>query len=148
MAAAQGDIKPIIKEVLINAPVEKVWKAITDKEQMKQWYFDLADFKPELGFEFSFYGQGHKGEKYLHRCTITEVVPLRKLQYTWTYEGYEGSSLVSFELFEQGDATRLRLTHEGLETFPQHNDDFARTSFNAGWTYLIEKSIKEFLESN
>ena len=45
--------EPVIKEVLLNAPASKVWKAITDKNEMKQWYFDLAEFKPEVGFEFS-----------------------------------------------------------------------------------------------
>ena len=50
--------EPVINEVLLNAPVAKVWKAITDKDDMKQWYFDLAEFKPEVGFEFQFKGIG------------------------------------------------------------------------------------------
>ena len=139
--------KPIVKEVLIKAPPAKVWKAITDKEDMKQWYFTIEEFRPEVGFEFEFSGKGQKGESYLHLCRITEVIPLKKLQYTWRYEGYEGSSVVTFELFDQEGHTRLRLTHEGLETFPANNPDFGKESFNGGWTYLIEKSIKEFVEN-
>ena len=51
--------EPIIKEVLLNAPPSKVWEAITDKNAMKQWLFDLlTDFKPEVGFEFQFKGKG------------------------------------------------------------------------------------------
>ena len=42
----------IIKEVVINAPASKVWRALTDKEQMKQWYFDVSSFELEAGFEF------------------------------------------------------------------------------------------------
>ena len=84
---------PFIIERTYNAPVDVVWKAITDKEQMKQWYFDLAAFKPEVGFEFQFHGQGHKGEKYLHLCKITDVIPHKKLSYSWRYEGYPGNSL-------------------------------------------------------
>ena len=52
----------VVVEELIDAPVEKVWQAITDKDKMKKWYFDLEEFKPEVGFEFQFYGEGHKGE--------------------------------------------------------------------------------------
>ena len=48
---------------------------------MKQWYFDLSEFKPEPGFEFQFYGEGHKGEKYLHLCKVTDVVPEKRLRY-------------------------------------------------------------------
>ena len=66
--------EPFVIERTLNAPVEKVWKAITDKEQMKQWYFDLAEFKPEPGFEFSFDG-GTDEKSYVHLCKVTEVVP-------------------------------------------------------------------------
>ncbi len=137
--------EPFIIERTHKASISRVWKAITDKEQMKQWYFDIKEFKLEVGFEFQFAGQGKEGEKYLHLCKITEVIPEQKLTYSWQYEGYEGTSFVTFELFSEGDKTRLKLTHRGLETFPKH-PDFARESFAGGWTYLIGTSLKEFVE--
>jgi uncharacterized protein YndB with AHSA1/START domain len=48
--------EPVIIERTFNAPAETVWKAITNKDQMRQWYFDVSDFKPETGFEFRFEG--------------------------------------------------------------------------------------------
>ncbi|HTS44752.1 MAG TPA: SRPBCC domain-containing protein [Puia sp.] len=138
--------EPFVIERTLNAPVEKVWKAITDKEQMKKWYFDIAEFKPEKGFEFQFEGV-NKGRRFLHLCRIEEVVVSRKISHTWRYDGYEGNSLVSFELFPEGKYTRLKLTHEGLETFPQDNPDFARENFVVGWTYIIGTSLKKFVES-
>ena len=134
------------QSVIINAPIEKVWNALTDKDQMKKWYFDLAEFKPVVGFEFQFYGQGHKGEQYLHLCKVTQVVPGKKISYTWSYDKHEGVSEVSFELFAEGDKTRLKLTHEGLETFPPNNPDFAKQSFSDGWTMLIGTLLKDFVE--
>ena len=47
----------------------KVWKALTDKNQMKLWYFDLPEFKPEVGFEFQFYGGKDENNQYLHKCS-------------------------------------------------------------------------------
>ena len=135
----------VIVEKLFDAPVEKVWKAITDKDEMKEWYFNLDEFKAEKGFEFSFAGEGHKGEKYIHVCKITEVIPYKKLQYSWRYIDYDGYSMVTFELFEEGNKTRLRLTHEGLETFPQNSPDFAKESFTAGWTHIVTVSLAQFL---
>ena len=44
----------VVIERTFNAPVAKVWNAITDAEEMRQWYFDLKEFKPEVGFEFEF----------------------------------------------------------------------------------------------
>jgi uncharacterized protein YndB with AHSA1/START domain len=136
--------EPFVIERVYNAPVEKVWQAITNKEKMKQWYFDLAEFKAETGFEFHFEG-GPEDRKYMHLCKVTEVVPGKKISYTWRYEGYEGNSLVSFELFEEGKQTRLKLTHAGLESFPKH-PDFARSNFEAGWNDLIGNLLKKFVE--
>ena len=139
-------VQPFVIERTYNAPIEKVWNALTDKDQMKKWYFDLAEFKSIVGFEFQFYGQGHKGEQYLHLCKVTQVIPGKKISYTWRYDKYEGVSEVSFELFAEGDKTRLKLTHEGLETFPSNNPDFAKQSFSDGWTMLIGTLLKDFVE--
>lgn len=138
--------KPFVIERIYNAPVEKVWNALTDKDQMKEWYFALDEFKPVIGFEFTFRGQGHKGAQYIHRCKVTEVVKHKKLAYSWTYENYPGYSEVSFELFDEGGKTRLKLTHAGLETFAQDNADFARESFAGGWTELMGTSLKQYVE--
>jgi len=53
---------------------------------------------------------------------------------------------VCFELFAEGDQTRLKLTHTGLETFPVNNPDFVKENFVAGWTYFVNKALKEYAE--
>ncbi|MDQ3290961.1 MAG: SRPBCC domain-containing protein [Bacteroidota bacterium] len=136
--------EPFVIERTFQAPIEKVWRAITDKDKMKQWYFDLAEFKPEVGFEFQFTG-GTEENSYLHLCKITKIIEGRMLTHSWRYDGYPGNSFVTFELFPEGDKTRLRLTHEGLETLPQDNPDFARKNFEAGWTDIIGSLLPEFL---
>ena len=141
------ETKPLVVERTLNAPVSRVWQALTDNDKMKQWYFQLESFEPRVGFEFSFSGQGSKGEKYTHNCRITAVEPEKKLSYTWVYEGFEGHSEVSFELFaEDDDKTKVRITHTGLETFPQHGPDFALESFTKGWNHILGISLKEFVE--
>ncbi|HLX90288.1 MAG TPA: SRPBCC domain-containing protein [Puia sp.] len=138
--------EPIVIERVLNAPVERIWKALTHQKDMKKWYFDIAEFKPEIGFEFEFKG-GNEDRIYIHHCKITELVVNRRLKYSWRYEGYDGISFVTFELFdENGGKTRLKLTHEGIETFP-NLPDFAKHNFLQGWTHIIGKSLPEFLES-
>ena len=140
--------EPVIIERNFNAPAIKVWKAITNNDQMKQWYFDLKEFKTEVGFEFSFNGGPSPEKQYHHICVITEVQYCKKISYSWRFEGYDGISFVTFELFAGGEnQTRLKLTHAGLETFPVSNPDLAKHNFVAGWTDLIGRSLKEFLEN-
>ena len=134
----------VVLERTLTAPVAKVWKALTDVDQMRQWYFDLKEFKPEIGFEFEFVVE-HEGNRYHHLCRVTEVVPQKKIAYTWRYQGEPGDSLVTFELFPEGEKTRLKLTHEGLDTFPK-TAAFARENFEKGWTTLIGSELKQFVE--
>ena len=142
----ESNSQPLVIERILNAPAASVWKALTDRDQMKQWYFDLAEFKPQAGFKFQFYG-GTEEKQYLHLCKITEVIPGKKLAYSWRYDGHEGNSLVAFELFVEGDKTRLKLTHDGLETFPKSNPDLAKENFVQGWTSIIGTSLKEYVEN-
>jgi len=74
------------------------------------------------------------------------VIKQKKLSYTWRYENYEGNSLVSFELFAEGDKTKLKLTHKGIETFANNGNDFKKESFAEGWNYIVGKSLPAYLE--
>src|SRR5205809_828423 len=136
--------EPLVVERTFDAPVALVWKALTDKDDIKQWSFELREFAPVVGFEFQFDVE-HEGFKYCHRCKVTEAIPNKRLAYTWRYEGYAGDSLVTFELFAQGNKTKVRLTHEGLETFPKL-PAFAKANFAAGWTEIVGTSLKNFVE--
>ena len=133
----------VIVERSFNAPVARVWPALTDADEMRQWYFDLKEFKPEVGFEFEFVVK-HEGNTYHHLCKVTEVIPQQKIAYTWRYKGEPGDSLVTFELLPDGDKTKLRLTHEGLETFPK-TPAYARKNFEGGWTGIASE-LEKFLQ--
>ena len=137
---------PVIVEQICKAPVEKVWQVLTDRDDMKQWYFELHEFRAEVGFEFRFWGGPAEDRQYLHICKITEVVPNQKLSYSWRYEGYPGQTIVSFQLFANAENTLVRLSHSGLETFPTENADSAPENIAEGWNWIITKSLKAFLE--
>src|SRR5690348_15358410 len=108
----------IVIERTYNAPIAQVWRALTDVDQMRAWYFDLNEFKPEVGFEFEFVVE-HEGNTFHHLCKVTEVIAQKKIAYAWRYKGEPGDSLVTCELFAEDDKTRLTLTHTGIESFPK-----------------------------
>ncbi|MGH8100089.1 MAG: SRPBCC family protein [Chthoniobacterales bacterium] len=144
MTTKTEQAEAVVVERTLNAPVAKVWQALTDVDQMRDWYFDLTEFKPQVGFEFGFVVE-HENNTYDHRCKVTEVAPQRKIAYSWRYEGHEGNSVVTIELSPDGDKTRLKLTHTGLETFP-NTSAFARENFEKGWTAIIGTELNQFVE--
>lgn len=137
--------KPVVLERTYNASTETIWQALTDKDRMKDWYFDLPEFRPEEGFEFEFMA-GSEEKQWLHRCRVKEVIPRKKISYTWSYPGYAGESLVSFELFPEKNKTKLVLTHSGLGSFPQEVMELRKENFVTGWNEILGTALKEYLE--
>ncbi|MGC2353077.1 MAG: SRPBCC domain-containing protein [Candidatus Udaeobacter sp.] len=144
MTTEQNLAEGVVVERTFDAPLTRVWKALTDVNEMRQWYFDLKEFKPEVGFEFEFVVE-HEGTTCHHLCRVTEVIPQQKIAYTWRYKAEPGDSLVTFELFDEGKKTRVKLTHTGIETFPK-TPAYARKNFEAGWTAIIGSELKQFVE--
>jgi uncharacterized protein YndB with AHSA1/START domain len=144
MNTKEQTAEAIIVERIFNAPVARVWQALTDVDQMRQWYFDLKEFRPQAGFEFEFVVE-HEGNRYHHLCRVTEVIPEKKIAYTWRYKGEPGHSLVTFELSPEGHKTRLKLTHTGIESFPK-TPAYARKNFETGWNTIIDSELRQFVE--
>lgn len=140
------DQEAFVIERSLQAPTEKIWEAITDEEKMNQWYFKIPGFLAKPGHEFSFTGTDNEGKTWIHLCRVTEVIPLKKLSHTWRYEGYPGESLVTWELFPEGEQTRVKLTHSGLETFPPLKS-LDKNNFAMGWTEILGTLLKNFVES-
>lgn len=133
--------------VKVNAPVHKVWNALTNKEQMKNWYFDIPDFELKEGNAFNFFESGEE-RKFHHHCEIAEVVPNEKLKHSWTYPDItKEKTLVKWELKPEQDGTIVTLTHKGLENLHHLGEDFYPESFRKGWEDIIGKSLKEFVEN-
>ncbi|WP_410219628.1 SRPBCC domain-containing protein [Pedobacter sp.] len=131
--------------VLIKAPVTKIWNAISSVEEMKNWYFTLKDFKPVPGFKFKFWA-GPDEKQYLHCCEVIDVEPLKRLSYTWRYEGFPGNSLVIWILEEQqNNHTLLILKHVDVETLKNEYPAFDPENFVAGWK-SITHNLKEYAE--
>jgi uncharacterized protein YndB with AHSA1/START domain len=124
----------------IKATPAKIWAAITRPEQMMQWWGPdagptlsvVADVRP--GGRFSVVFRLLKGDEHKPTGIYQEVVPERKLVFTWDLPGTaEPKSLVTFQLEPFDGGTVLTLTHEHLP------DEDARKSHEKGWTGLLDK---------
>jgi len=136
---------PLIKEFNYDVPIEKAWRALTDKDKMKKWYFpQLEKFKAIVGFKFQF---DDDGAGYQKEWIVTKVVEGRTLAHSWAYKGYPGTSEVVFDLFSEGNNTTLRVTQTGLESFPNH-PHFKRERFEWGWNNLLGQNLKHLLENS
>jgi uncharacterized protein YndB with AHSA1/START domain len=143
MAEHKNNVLTIEREV--NAPSDLVWRALTDLKLLKQWMPFFSEFKPVTGFKTTFLLGPDDDHQYRHIVKVLEVIPGEKLTYTWFYEGYPGRSHVTFELFANGNKTKVVLTHVITEAFPSDDPAFSKKSFAEGWTYMIE-GLKKYAE--
>lgn len=137
---------PVIAEQLFDATPFEIWKAITELNQMLEWYFDnIPDFKPEVGFSTQFNVKAPSRD-FLHIWRVLEVVPQHKITYNWTFKDCVGSANTAFEIFEKDTKTLLRLTNTVIEDFDDTIPEFQRTSCQKGWNYFINERLAAYLD--
>lgn len=137
---------PVVVVNTFDKSIEEVWKAITVKEEMVQWFFDnILEFKPEVGFKTQFNVQAPSRD-FMHLWEVTEVIPQKRLVTNWKYEGMYGDSLVYMELEDLGSQTKFTLTTKVLEDFDDTVPEFQRESCVAGWNYFINERLTEYLK--
>src|SRR5437588_856253 len=103
--------RALVIDRLLQAPVDQVWRALTDREELKKWLpFSFPDFKAEVGFQTEFMLGPDAEHQYLHHVKVLEVVPGQTLHYSWDYGGMSPHSTVRFELREETNGTHVVLT--------------------------------------
>ncbi len=141
--------EPIVVEVIVMASKERLWNALTQLDQMKQWYFPmLTAFEPRVGFRTRFTVQV-EDRIYPHQWEVTEVREYEKISYQWTFEGYMGKAVSCFELSSVGDSQcKLVMTNSTLQNFPSGIPEFKRESAEKGWNYLLKESLVNYLKTD
>jgi uncharacterized protein YndB with AHSA1/START domain len=91
------------REIVLTAPVEDVWEAITDPEQLAGWFANEVELEVREGGE----GRFRWADGETRDASIDTVEPRRRLGFTWAEPG-EDATRVELVLEEAGDgATRL-----------------------------------------
>jgi len=138
--------KPIVVEHTIQAPASSVWRAMTTRDEMVQWFFEpIPEFEPRVGFEVVF--DVAAGERvFPHRWRITAVTEGERFAMDWLYDGYPGDTWVEFQLSPVGDdATRVRVTHHTRVPFPSDIPEFTVDACRGGWEWFIGERLPAWL---
>ena len=132
------DIK---QQFFYNHPPAPVWEFLTRPELLAQWLMP-TDFQPVVGHKFRFTTKPlpQLASDGVCHCEVTELVPFKKLSYTWKTGPGDGSisldTLVVWTLTETADGTELNLLHSGFKE--KTNLDIYNGMTN-GWKGNLEK---------
>jgi uncharacterized protein YndB with AHSA1/START domain len=115
----------IVQEIVIHAPAERIFEALTSPAQRVEWWgaegrFQATEMESDLrpGGKWTMRGGGLDGRPFKITGQYREVEPPRLLVFTWLPDWQKGAveSIVRFELTPKGGLTTVRLTHSGLIT--------------------------------
>jgi uncharacterized protein YndB with AHSA1/START domain len=112
---------------------ERVWKALTDTEEMFTWHPTPASFEPRVGGRVDWHPDGHVAE--MPDNEVTDWDPPRLLGYTWAKEGERPDHLL-WELRPHDDGCLLVLVH----TF---DDRLKAARDGAGWHVCLDALASE-----
>ncbi|HZT48879.1 MAG TPA: SRPBCC domain-containing protein [Hyphomicrobiaceae bacterium] len=126
---------------VFKAPAEKVFAAWTRPEALKLWFgpaddltVPLAETDLRVGGRYRIIARMANGDEHRVGGVYREIVPDRKLVFTWAWESTpERESLVTVEIEPVGEGCRLTLTHERFQ------DETTRDRHRYGWTGSLDK---------
>jgi uncharacterized protein YndB with AHSA1/START domain len=120
-------MKVIRKEIVIDAPPERVWAHITDPARIAGWLMP-NDFEAVAGRPFTM----DCDEEGKISCVVKEVIPHRRLVYSFTSKDIKVETTVTITLVPERRATRLTLVHSGWDALPPSGQGIAG-AFEEGW---------------
>jgi uncharacterized protein YndB with AHSA1/START domain len=132
----------IEREVVIEAPVEVVWRTITEPDQMSLWFADRVDLVVEPGAR-GYMQFGDQGGP----VVVETVDPPTRFSFRWNYPRGEepvagNSMLVEFTLIPEGDErTHLRVVESGHEllAWPETDKQRYADEHREGWAEYLDR---------
>ena len=145
----------IVREIILKAPLSRVWKAISDAQEFGEW------FKVDMSGQTFRAGQPVRGkttypgyEGMPFEMVVAQVEPERLFSFRWhPYSGEpaydyadEPMTLVEFELEEVGGGTKLTVTESGFDSIPLARRAEAFRMNSEGWAIQME-NVRKYVES-
>ena len=124
----------VVHDVRFSHPVERVWAALTDRDQLAQWLMP-NEFEARVGHRFRFEAGPPRGD--IEAEVLALDAPTR-LQLRWMLDGV--ATTVTFTLTADGEGTRLHLEHAGIT-------DASRSTFDGGWVEKFDDLAKALQEA-
>jgi len=145
----------IEKRIELNAPVARVWRALTDYKEFGEWFrVDLeGPFVPGETARGKITCPGY--EHMVMEVVVQKMQPERLFSYTWKPTAVESgvdytnepTTLVEFKLEPMGSGTLLLLTESGFDAIPAAQREEVYRRNDGGWTEQV-KNIEAHVTKN
>jgi len=134
-------IYTIERDIEIEAPVDVVWRTITEPEQIRTWFSDVVELEARPGAVGTLTFRADTEDPLVVNITVVAAERPHRFSFRWLHPlgddaTADNSTLVTFTLTEAGDArTRLRVVETGLDQLDWPDDEKEKyaDSHRDGW---------------
>lgn len=158
----------IVKRIILKAPQEKVWSAISDSKRFGTWFgvefnepFEegkvmIGKMTPtKVDPEVAKMQAPFTGKKF--EFVIDKIEPMRYFSFHWHPFAVDASkdystepkTLVSFELEQNTEGTHLTITESGFDQIPLERRAEAFTANDGGWSKqisMVNTYVMDFMD--
>jgi activator of HSP90 ATPase len=125
-------MKQIQKSFFIKSSREEIFNAMTNPLSLELWTGYPAVMEPKPGTEFSLWEGDITGKN-------LEIVHGEKIVQEWFFNDPMNSSIVTIELEDEKNGTRIHLLHTNIP-------DAAFNNINYGWKEYFFGALKKYIE--
>jgi uncharacterized protein YndB with AHSA1/START domain len=132
----------IEESVELRAPLDQVWRAISDHREFGQWFGVALDAPFQKEVESTGRMTAPGAGRIPWRVTVAAIQPMKRLAFTWRphaidpAKDYEDEipTLVEFFLAESGEGTRVTIRESGFDMVPAARRAEAFAKNREGWS--------------
>jgi uncharacterized protein YndB with AHSA1/START domain len=110
-------------EVTYPHPPERVWRALTDREALREWLMDSTFLEARVGHRFEFHTTPRPGFDGIVYCEVTAADPPHRLAYTWRGGWARRPTVVTYTL-----------------------EPALSCMLGSGWKKILRDSLRRFLD--
>jgi uncharacterized protein YndB with AHSA1/START domain len=140
-------------QIALNAPVSRVWQALTHHKEFGEWFHAKLDGPFVLGQTVRGHITYQGFEHYKWEATVQKIEPETLFSFTWHPYAFdlerdysqEPQTLVEFKLEKIPNGTKLLVSESGFDKIPEDRRDEAFSMHENGWSEQM-KNIEEYLE--
>ncbi|WML48338.1 SRPBCC domain-containing protein [Neobacillus sp. PS3-34] len=136
-----AQLTDIIRKVVFNASIQKVWNAVATSEGLEAWFMP-NDMEPIEGHEFHL----NAAQFGMSPCKVTKVDPPYTLSFRWGKDW-----TLTFELKQLEGGTEFTLIHSGWDAskVTEFGAPHAavRNNMENGWEAMVENKLRGYVEA-
>ena len=139
-----SDEYPVInREIIVNAPIDKVFSAVSDQDQLTNWFPDIAVLEKweegRVSFKFLKSDKNNLDKDHEMNGKTIKFIPNKELSYTWQFQNmpdFSTNTIVTWR-FESlaKNKTKVILRHSGFT----EDDREKYNEHSQGWTWFVNR---------